>query len=173
VGVSIAYAAQPSPEGLATGLPNRARFHRQARRRPRAGDNLFYGGGFPAAAKRAAHKMAHVFGLYVADLSAMALSSSMKRAEPSPSGEAESAELPLGGPGLYFTTRRIVDVAASIKTAAPASSSSPPSTNGICEKGALRVETPGRGFAFDTGTQDSLLDGASSCARSRPGQGLK
>jgi glucose-1-phosphate thymidylyltransferase len=177
LGMRIAYAAQPSPEGLAQAFLIGADFIGGAPSALILGDNLFYGHDLPAsfAAADARSKGATIFGYHVSNPSAYGvvefagdgrvISLEEKPARPKSS---------LAVPGIYFYDAQVVALARSLK----------PSKRGELEitdlnllylaAGSLHVEILGRGTAWlDTGTHDSLLEAAQFVHVIENRQGLK
>jgi len=164
-GISLSYAEQPRPEGLAQAFLIGASFIGDDNSALILGDNIFYGNNLGEMAQRAGALTSGgvVFAYHVNDPERYGV------VEFDRQGRAVSIEEKPKAPrsswavtGLYFYDRQVVDIARSIK----------PSPRGELEitdvnrvylaKGSLRVERMGRGFAwFDTGTHDSLLDAAS------------
>ena len=163
-GLALRYAVQPSPDGLAQAFLIGREFIGRDSCALALGDNIFYGHGLTEKLQQAAaqKKGATVFAYQVRDPERYGVVSFDE------AGRATSIEEKPARPrshwavtGLYFYDRDIVSIAAEIK----------PSTRGeleissvnerYLERGDLRVELLGRGFAwFDTGTHDSLVEAA-------------
>ena len=163
-GMSLAYAEQPSPDGLAQAFIIGADFVRGRNSTLILGDNVFYGHGLPELMKPALEQPvgATVFAYHVNDPDrygvvdfdgqGRALSIEEKPKEPKSNWAVT---------GLYFYDPEVVEIAAHLK----------PSPRGELEitdlnqvylgRGTLQVQRMGRGFAWlDTGTPDSLLEAA-------------
>ena len=176
-GMSIEYAVQPSPDGLAQAFLIGRDF---VDGKPSAlvlGDNIFYGPGFTDVLRSAASQPhgATVFGYWVRDPERYGV------AEFDPTGKVLSLEEKPSAPksnyavtGLYFYDDRACDFAASLQ----------PSTRGeleitdlnrcYLEDNSLRVSKLGRGFAWlDTGTHESLLQAGHYVQTIEERQGLK
>lgn len=176
-GLTLAYAAQPRPEGLAQAYHIGADFVGD---RPSAlvlGDNIFYGHGLPDLLRRADAREtgATVFGYYVRDPSAYGVVSFDAE------GRAATIEEKPVQPkshyavtGLYFYDGRAVDLARDIKPSARGELEITDLNRLYLEAGQLNVELMGRGFAWlDTGTHNSLLDAAQYVRIIEERQGLK
>ena len=161
-GLSLSYAEQPSPDGLAQAFVIGADFIGDQPCSLILGDNVFYGHGLPEMMRPAARQTqgATVFAYHVTDPERYGVVDFDER------GIAVSIEEKPANPktnwavtGLYFYDAEVVDIARGLK----------PSPRGELEitdlnrvylgRGTLRVERMGRGFAWlDTGTPDSLLE---------------
>ena len=176
-GLTLVYAAQPRPEGLAQAYHIGADFVGD---RPSAlvlGDNIFYGHGLPDLLRRADAREtgATVFGYYVRDPSAYGVVSF------DAGGRAATIEEKPAQPkshyavtGLYFYDGRAVELARDIKPSARGELEITDLNRLYLEAGELNVELMGRGFAWlDTGTHNSLLDAAQYVRIIEERQGLK
>lgn len=176
-GISISYAVQPQPEGLAQAYRIGAGFVGD---RPSAlilGDNIYYGHGLPELLGRAdaRERGATVFGYHVAHPQAYGVVSfdAQGRAETI----EEKPELPKSQyavTGLYFYDERAVDYAREITPSARGELEITDLNRRYLDAGDLHVELMGRGLAWlDTGTHGSLLDAALYVRIIEERQGLK
>ncbi|MBK9966698.1 MAG: glucose-1-phosphate thymidylyltransferase RfbA [Holophagales bacterium] len=176
-GVSISYAAQPSPDGLAQAFLIGREFVGSDRVVLALGDNIFYGHGFSellqAAAKR--ETGATVFAYRVRDPERYGV------VEFGPDGQAISLEEKPAKPrssyavtGLYFYDNSVLDVAAELKPSPRGELEITDVNRVYLERGALHVEVLGRGVAWlDTGTHASLLQASNFMQAIEERQGLK
>jgi len=175
-GISIEYAVQPTPDGLAQAFIIGKEFLGNHPSALVLGDNIFYGHELVhqlhAANKRTSG--ATVFAYHVNDPerygvvefndSLKALSIEEKPVKPK-SNYAVT--------GLYFYDQQVCDIAAAIKPSARGELEITDINRYYFESGQLQVEIMGRGFAWlDTGTHDSLLDAAGFIATLQKRQGL-
>ncbi|HEY1847685.1 MAG TPA: glucose-1-phosphate thymidylyltransferase RfbA [Opitutaceae bacterium] len=177
IGMSLSYAEQPRPEGLAQAYIIGARFVGNSPSTLILGDNLFYGhdlaGSFNAAASRKSG--ATIFGYHVASPSAYGV------VEFAPDGRVvsleEKPERPKSNfavPGIYFYDGRAVEIAGRLKPSARGELEITDLNKVYLEKGELHAEVLGRGTAWlDTGTHDSLLEAAEFVHVIENRQGLK
>ena len=176
-GISLQYAVQPSPDGLAQAFLIGADFVQGGPSALILGDNLFYGHDFTRslAAADAAEDGATIFGYHVADPTAYgvvefgadgrAISLEEKPARPRSSYAI---------PGLYFYDRDVVDLARRLKPSPRGELEITDLNRLYLEAGRLHVEILGRGTAWlDTGTHDSLLDAGQFVQVIERRQGLK
>lgn len=176
-GISISYAVQPKPEGLAQAFHIGSDFVRGYPSALILGDNIFYGHSLPELLRAAdARKSgATVFGYYVSDPRAYGVVSFDKN------GRAETIEEKPAQPksnyavtGLYFYDEHVVDFAKQIQPSARGELEITDLNRIYLEAGTLNVEVMGRGFAWlDTGTHDSLLDAGLYVRVMEQRQGLK
>ncbi|RTL82957.1 MAG: glucose-1-phosphate thymidylyltransferase [Hyphomicrobiales bacterium] len=163
-GVSLSYAEQPRPDGLAQAYIIGAPFVEGHNSALVLGDNIFYGHGLTGAlrAARGREKGATVFAYHVRDPERYGV------VEFDGAGKAVSLEEKPAAPrsnwavtGLYFYDRRAPDYAASLRPSARGELEITDLNRIYLEAGALAVERLGRGFAWlDTGTPASLLEAA-------------
>jgi len=176
-GLNLAYAVQPSPDGLAQAFVIGRTFIGDSPSALILGDNIFHGHDLAAQLQRAnaATRGATVFAYHVQDperygvvdfdAAGKALSLEEKPARPK-SNYAVT--------GLYFYDRQAVDLAATLKPSARGELEITDLNRLYLEAGALDVETLGRGFTWlDTGTHESLLEAAQFIHTIEKRQGLK
>ena len=176
-GLTLVYAVQPRPEGLAQAFHIARDFVGSNPSALVLGDNIFYGHGLSEllASANARSEGATVFGYYVAEPSAYGVVSF------DAAGQAETIEEKPLQPksnyavtGLYFYDGRVVDYAASLKPSPRGELEITDLNRVYLEAGTLNVEIMGRGYAWlDTGTHASLLDAAQYVKVTEDRQGLK
>lgn len=176
-GISLAYAAQPRPEGLAQALLIGADFIQGGPCALILGDNIFFGHGLTELLARAAARAsgATVFAYHVSDPERYGVVGfdSTDRAtsiEEKPTQPKSSFAVT----GLYFYDQDAAKIAASIKPSARGELEITDVNRVYLERGALSVERMGRGYAwFDTGTPSSLLEAGDFVATIEKRQGLR
>lgn len=176
LGMSISYAIQEQPRGLAEAFIIGEEFIGNDGVALILGDNIFYGRSFTATLQRAMERDegATIFGYYVRDPRAYGV------VEFDEAGNAisieEKPENPKSNfavPGLYFYDNRVIEIAKNVKPSARGEIEITAVNNAYLELGALKVETLGRGMAWlDTGNHDSLLDASNYVASIQKRQGL-
>ena len=176
-GLSLSYAVQPEPKGLAQAYHIGADFIGDGPSALILGDNIFYGHGLPELLQRADARTegATVFGYWVKDPQAYGVVSFDS------AGRAETIEEKPPQPksnfavtGLYFYDGRAVELARQIRPSARGELEITDLNRLYLEAGDLNVELMGRGFAWlDTGTHGSLLDAALYVRIIEERQGLK
>ena len=176
-GISISYAQQPRPEGLAQAYHIGADFIGNNPSVLILGDNIYHGHGLPdlMAKADALTDGATVFGYYVKDPTAYGVVSF------DADGRAETIEEKPASPksnyavtGLYFYDGDAVALARDLKPSPRGELEITDLNRRYLEAGKLQVELMGRGFAWlDTGTHGSLLDAANYVRIVEERQGLK
>ncbi len=176
-GMSLSYAEQPHPGGLAQAYLIGAEFVAGQPSVLILGDNLYYGHTLPEmmARAKARTKGATVFAYHVRDPERYGV------IDFDANGKAISIEEKPQNPkshwavtGLYFYDAQVVDIARSLKPS-PRGELEITDINRIyLERGELSVESMGRGFAWlDTGTPDSLLEACEFVRTLETRQGLR
>ena len=176
-GMSIQYAVQPDPRGLADAFIVGADFVAGGPSCLVLGDNVFFGHGMPELLQKARQRQqgATVFAYHVADperYGVVAFDSDMRASsiEEKPAKPKSNWAVT----GLYFYDERVVDVAANLQPSARGELEITDVNRAYLEKGELKVEMMGRGFAWlDTGTPDSLLDASEFVGTLEKRQGMK
>ena len=176
LGMRFEYAVQEYPRGLADAFIIGADFIGNDSVALVLGDNIFYGQSFSKVLRNAAAREsgATIFGYYVRDPREYGV------VEFDENGTAlsieEKPEHPKSNyavPGLYFYDNDVVEIAKNVKPSARGEIEITSINNEYLQRGTLKVETLGRGFAWlDTGSHDSLLDAANFVATFQKRQGL-
>lgn len=178
-GVTIAYAEQPRPEGLAQAFPIAADFGfiKNEAVALVLGDNLFYGNDLTVSLERAFNrtKGATIFGYYVADpmsygVVEFAADGRVMSLEEKPDSPKSNYAIP----GIYFYDGDVVSLARSLKPSRRGELEITDLNRLYLERGDLHVEVLGRGTAWlDTGTHDSLAEATQFVSVIENRQGLK
>jgi glucose-1-phosphate thymidylyltransferase len=177
LGLRIAYAEQPSPDGIAQAFLIGREFIGSSTVALALGDNIFYGHGFVDYLNRAAARTggATVFGYWVRDPERYGV------VEFDAAGRAVSLEEKPQQPrshyavtGLYFYDNRVVDIASRLKPSARGELEITDVNLVYLHEAALHVERMGRGIAWlDTGTHEALLQASNFIQAIEERQGLK
>ena len=175
-GISISWARQPSPDGLAQAFVIGADHVRGERSALVLGDNIFYGHGLGSQLRRFEDlRGAAIFGYRVSDPTSYGV------VEFDEHGTAVSLEekparprSQFAVPGLYFYDQQVVDIAADLKPSARGELEITDLNRVYLERGELAVQMLHRGTAWlDTGTFDTLADAGSFVRTLEGRQGLK
>jgi glucose-1-phosphate thymidylyltransferase len=176
-GISLSYAAQPRPEGIAQAILIAGEFLAGGPSCLILGDNLFYGGGLTARLHRASALTAgatvfayrvsdpHRYGVVDFDSSGRAISLEEKPRDPRSSYAVT---------GLYFYDGEAFDIASRLRPSERGELEITDLNRAYLERGTLTVERLGRGIAWlDTGNADTLLQAANFVQIVELRQGLK
>ena len=176
VGISISYAAQPKPDGIAQAFLIGRAFLAGGPAALVLGDNMFYGHGLTETLRAASAREAGgtVFGYWVRDperygvveldAEQRALSIEEKPKQPRSNWAVT---------GLYFYDRHVSEIAAGLTPSARGELEITDVNLAYLARGELRVELLGRGFAWlDTGTHESLLQAGQYIQAVQERQGL-
>jgi glucose-1-phosphate thymidylyltransferase len=176
-GISLSYAVQPSPDGLAQAYMIGADFVSGSPSCLILGDNIYYGHGLPELLRNAADQDTgatvfayHVhdpdrYGVVEFDANMKALSIEEKPAKPRSNWAVT---------GLYFYDADVVNIAANMTPSARGEYEITDVNRVYLERGTLKVSIMGRGFAWlDTGTPDSLLEASEFVRTLEKRQGFK
>ena len=176
-GLSISYAVQHSPDGLAQAFIIGRRFVGDDHSALVLGDNIFYGHEFAGDLKEASAQAngATVFAYHVHDPERYGV------VEFDGDGKAMSLEEKPAAPksnyavtGLYFYDNAVLDIARDLRPSPRGELEITDVNRDYLERDALNVKVMGRGHAWlDTGTHESLLDASQFIATIEKRQGLK
>ena len=176
-GISLSYAVQPSPDGLAQAFLIGEQFIGNDPSALVLGDNIFYGHDFAGLLQSAAanEEGATVFAYAVNDPERYGV------VEFDAQGQAVSLEEKPKAPrsryavtGLYFYDNHVVELAKQVRPSARGELEITDLNRLYLEQGKLSVETMGRGYAWlDTGTHESMLEASQFISTIENRQGLK
>lgn len=176
-GIRLRYEVQPRPDGLAQAFIIGREFIGDGGCALILGDNVFYGQGLTESLRRAANggegatvfaypvKHPEQYGVVEFDKSGRAIGVEEKPTHP---------RSHFAITGLYFYDNDVVDIAGNLKPSPRGELEITDVNRAYLERGKLRVETLGRGFAWlDTGTHEDLFNAASFVHAVESRQGLK
>lgn len=176
-GITLSYAEQPSPDGLAQAFIIGRDFIGDDACALVLGDNIFYGHSLTDLLVKAGrdNSVAHVFAYSVADPERYGIVAFDAH------GRATSIEEKPAQPksrwavtGLYFYPNEVVEIAATVKPSRRGELEITSVNAAFLEQGRLHVERLGRGYGwFDTGTYDSLVEAAEFVRTIQNRQGLR
>ena len=176
-GMTLEYAEQPSPDGLAQAYIIGADFVAGQQSALILGDNIYHGHGLPEILASASSRKegASVFAYHVNDperYGVVSFDDDMKAQTIEEKPENPKSNWAVTG--LYFYDEKVVDIAANMKPSARGELEITDVNRVYLERGDLHVEIMGRGYAWlDTGTPDSLLDAATFVRVLEKRQGFK
>lgn len=175
LGLSIEYAVQEQPNGLAEAFIIGEEFIGDDKVALVLGDNIFYGYGFSERLKNAVERdEATIFGYHVVDPQAFGVVEFDK--DFNVLSIEEKPEVPKSNyavPGLYFYDNDVVEIAKNVKPSDRGELEITSVNNEYLRRGKLKVELFGRGMAWlDTGTHKGLLDASNYVEAVQTRQGL-
>jgi len=176
-GMSLEYAAQPVPRGLADAFIVGERFIGDDDVCLVLGDNIFYGHNFAVMVQEATKlkEGAVIFGYYVSDPQRYGVvefdkSDHVLSIEEKPQQPKSNYAVV----GLYFYDNDVIEIAKQIKPSQRGEIEITDVNNEYLNRGKLKVKLMGRGYAWlDTGTHDSLIDASLFVKTIEDRQGLK
>lgn len=177
LGLSISYAEQPRPEGLAQAFLIGKSFIGRDTVALILGDNIFFGQGFSRILRESARlkKGGLIFGYLVKDPERYGVvefngNNEVIGIEEKPAKPKSKYAVP----GLYFYDNEVIAIAEQVKPSARGELEITDINNEYLRRGLLKVEPLGRGFCWlDTGTHESLQQAASYVQAVQERQGLK
>lgn len=176
LGISLSYAVQEKPRGLAEAFIIGESFLGNDKVALVLGDNIFYGRSFSDILKEAAEleRGATIFGYYVknpGDYGVVEFSENYSVLSIEEKPEKPKSNFVV--PGLYFYDNSVIEIARHVKPSERGELEITAINNEYLQRGDLKVKLLGRGFAWlDTGTPDALIEAADFVAAFQKRQGL-
>ncbi|NTV41838.1 MAG: glucose-1-phosphate thymidylyltransferase RfbA [Syntrophobacteraceae bacterium] len=176
-GIRFTYAEQPRPEGLAQAFIIGKDFIGKDKVCLILGDNIFYGHGFQQVLRRALQieRGGLIFGYWVKDPERYGIvdfddSGRVLSIEEKPKSPKSNYAVP----GLYFYDNGVIEIASGLKPSARGELEITDVNRVYLERGELRLQLLGRGYAWlDTGTHDALIEAGGFIETIEKRQGLK
>ena len=175
-GLTLSYAVQPRPEGLAQAFVIGREFVGASPVALILGDNIFYGHGLAEQVQRAAgrERGATVFAYYVRDPERYGVVELEGRRPISIEEKPARPKSHYAVTGLYFYDNAVLDIACGLQPSGRGELEITDVNREYLRRGELRVELMGRGYAWlDTGTHESLLEASTFIEIIERRQGLK
>ncbi|RSL34766.1 glucose-1-phosphate thymidylyltransferase [Salibacterium salarium] len=176
-GISLSYAEQSSPDGLAQAFTIGESFVGNDNVALILGDNIFYGQGFTPLLQQAANRTqgATVFGYRVSEPERFGVVEfDEKQRVKSIEEKPKKPKSEFAVTGLYFYDNNVLDIAKNTRPSSRGELEITDINKAYLEAGTLNVELLGRGFAWlDTGTPESLFDASQFIETVEKRQGFK